>query len=209
MLRDAGSVVGLAVQVLLALVGMAVVSEALEGEPGPLLLIWCLVGTCYLLVMVVAVGVDSLHRRPFPPTRVQANVVVRWTSLSASLITAAVGLVAAFMILIGDPDQDIHTFFKAVGIWAIVLAWGLMHWGFAQLYFAHYYADEPGLEFPGTTEPDLVDFTYFAFLIGTTFATTDVTVTGRRDRWRVMMHSVLTFFFNSSILVLAVSSLTG
>jgi len=36
-----------------------------------------------------------------------------------------------------------------------------------------------------------------------------VTVTGRRDRWRVMMHSVLTFFFNSSILVLAVSSLTG
>ena len=70
--------------------------------------------------------------------------MVRWTSLSASLITAAVGLVAAFRIL-----------------------------------------------------------------IGTTFATTDVTVTGRRDRWRVMMHSVLTFFFNSSILVLAVSSLTG
>ena len=94
--------------------------------------------------MVVAVGLDSLHRRPFPPTRVRANVVVRWTSLRASLITAAVGLVAAFMIL-----------------------------------------------------------------IGTTFATTDVTVTGRRDRWRVMMHSVLTFFFNSSILVLAVSSLTG
>lgn len=125
-------------------VGMAVVSEALEVEPGPLLLIWCLVGTRYLLVMVVTVGLDSLHRRPFPPTRVQANVVVRWTSLSASLTTAAVGLVAAFMIL-----------------------------------------------------------------IGTTFATTDVTVTGRRDRWRVMMHSVLTFFFNSSILVLAVSSLTG
>ncbi|SPD87615.1 membrane protein of unknown function [Micropruina glycogenica] len=107
-------------------------------------LIWCLVGTRYLLVMVVTVGLDSLHRRPFPPTRVQANVVVRWTSLSASLITAVVGLVAAFMIL-----------------------------------------------------------------IGTTFATTDVTVTGRRDRWRVMMHSVLTFFCNSSILVLAVSSLTG
>lgn len=106
-------------------------------------MIWCLVGTRYLLVRVVTVGLDSLHRRPFP-TRVQANVVVRWTSLSASLITAAVGLVAAFMIL-----------------------------------------------------------------IGTTFATTDVTVTGRRDRWRVMMHSVLTLFFNSSILVLAVSSLTG
>lgn len=106
-------------------------------------MIWCLVGTRYLLVRVVTVGLDSLHRRPFPPTRVQANVVVRWTSLSASLITAAVGLVAAFMIL-----------------------------------------------------------------IGTTFATTDVTVTGRRDRWRVMMHSVL-IFFNSSILVLAVSSLTG
>ncbi|MCW3156708.1 DUF1345 domain-containing protein [Micropruina sonneratiae] len=70
--------------------------------------------------------------------------MVRWTALSASLIAAAVGLVAAFMIL-----------------------------------------------------------------IGTTFATTDVTVTGRRDRWPVMMHSVLTFFFNSSILVLAVSSLTG
>ena len=44
-------------------VGMAVVSEALEVEPGPLLLIWCLVGTRYLLVMVVTVNRGMLTLR--------------------------------------------------------------------------------------------------------------------------------------------------
>ncbi|HOQ53818.1 MAG TPA: DUF1345 domain-containing protein, partial [Micropruina sp.] len=85
-----------------------------------------------------------------------------------------------------------------------------IQWGFAQWYFAHYYSDvRPGMEFPGTEFPDLVDFAYFSFTIGTTFATTDVMIVTRRARWRVVTHSVLTFFFNSAILVLALSSISS
>ncbi len=38
--------------------------------------------------------------------------------------------------------------------------------------------------------PDFGDFAYVAFVIGTTFATSDVTVTTRRLRWIVLAHSV-------------------
>lgn len=209
-LRAAGVIVGLVVQVILALLGWSVVNEAEDHHPDLTMFVWCLLGTLYALVMVVALSIDSRREGGHRPTRLQANIAVRWTSLIASLISGLVGLVASYMVVVGGPDAETTLVYKVLGIWAIVVAWALIQWGFAQWYFAHYYSDvRPGFAFPGTEFPDLVDFAYFSFTIGTTFATTDVTILTRRARWRVVVHSVLTFFFNSAILVLALSSISG
>lgn len=209
-LRAVGVVVGLMVQVILAMLGWTVVNESEDHQPDLTMALWCLLGTCYSLVMVIALSIDSRHEGGRRPTRLQANMVVRWTSLIASLISGMVGLVASFMVVVGGPDAETTLAYKVVGIWAVVVAWALIQWGFAQWYFAHYYSDvRPGMEFPGTEFPDLVDFAYFSFTIGTTFATTDVMIVTRRARWRVVTHSVLTFFFNSAILVLALSSISS
>lgn len=208
-LRNTGVIIGLVVQVVLAVLGWTVAGESVEDDPGAVIFVWCVIGTVYALVMVIALSIDSRDEAGRRPSRIQANAVVRWTSLIASLVSGLVGLTASFLILFGGPDEEAKVVYKALGIWAVVLAWGLIHWGFAQWYFANFYRDlRPGFEFPGTELPDLVDFAYFSFTVGTTFATTDVMILTRRARWRVTLHSVLSFFFNSAILVLALGSLS-
>lgn len=64
------------------------------------------------------------------------------------------------------------------------------------------------LEFPHEAHPTTVDFFYFSFTLGTSFAVSDVTVTTPSMRWHVMMHSVLSFFYNAVVLALAVGVLT-
>lgn len=91
----------------------------------------------------------------------------------------------------------------------MVLSWGLLHWGFAQWYMYRYRtAEEPPLRFPKTPEPSIVDFTYLAFTIGTTFAVSDVETHSSRIRWLMTLHSVISFFFNGAIIVFALSRLT-
>jgi len=67
----------------------------------------------------------------------------------------------------------------------------------------------PGMSFPGGTSPGFLDYLYFSCAVATTFGTTDVEVTSSRLRRAVIGHSVLTFVFNTVIIALLVSALTG
>ena len=94
----------------------------------------------------------------------------------------------------------------------VLLSWALLHTSFA-MYYAHLYYRVPhkpgGLEFPGEEEPAALDFAYFAFTLGTAFATSDVRVTSTKLRRTVLAHSVLAFFYNTTILALVVNLVIG
>ena len=62
-----------------------------------------------------------------------------------------------------------------------------------------------GLEFPGITEPGWIEFFYQAFVIGCTFATSDVNVTSKRMRRICVIQGVVGFFFNAIILALTIN----
>ena len=66
-----------------------------------------------------------------------------------------------------------------------------------------------GLDFPRREYPGPDDFMYFAFTLGTSFAVSDVSVTAPSLRWHVMVHSVLSFFYNAIVVALAIAVLTG
>ena len=88
----------------------------------------------------------------------------------------------------------------------IILSWHLLHTGFAQVYesLQHRDPEHPALEFPRTTHPGLADFLYFAFTIGTSFATSDATVATVRMRWLVLTHSIVSFFYNALVVAVAI-----
>ncbi|WP_103062592.1 DUF1345 domain-containing protein [Actinomyces qiguomingii] len=90
-----------------------------------------------------------------------------------------------------------------------MLGWALLHLGYARHYerLDHLYG--PSLKFPGTADADLTDYVYFSLTVGTTFATSDVTVISRRLRWTVVVHSVLAFFYNAIVLAIAFRLITG
>ena len=67
-----------------------------------------------------------------------------------------------------------------------------------------------GLLFPGDEKfPDYWDFVYFSFVIGMTCQVADVGITQHHFRRLVLLHGLLAFFFNTSILALVVNIIAG
>jgi len=97
----------------------------------------------------------------------------------------------------------------------------LLIWLFANsvytLHYAHaFYTCDPacgkdagGLEFPGTATPTYADFAYFAFTLGMTFQTSDVTVASPAMRRIVLLHCFGAFVFNIGVIAFAINVLGG
>ena len=134
--------------------------------------------------------------------------------LLIALIASAVSLVATVVLFRGKLDyvpDEWARLLVGLGVGAVVGAWALMHTAFALHYARLYYDDSDqagGLEFAGGP-PDDLDFAYFAFTLGMTYQTADVTISGRAMRRFVLLHAVLSFAFNTVILALAVSLIFG
>ena len=141
-------------------------------------------------------------------------LVSRTSSLFFILFVSLVSLVLAISL---TPDvRDLETtrgvslaFMAALGV---VSAWGVLHTSYALHYAYLYYRSEEsagGLAFPGEQSPKQLDFAYFAFTIGTSFAVSDVNVTDSGIRRAVLGHQILSFFYNTSILATVLTIITG
>lgn len=183
----------------LVLVVLAVGYVVVGGRT--VLVAWVGLALAFLIVGMVVVRRRSL-RRELDVGRSGALDTLSWVSPVAA---SAVGVVAAVDVLIiqapaGGAASAGDTW---VGALAIIVAWALLHVGCAHVYQTSY-ARHGGVDFPNEPTPDFGDFTYFAFVIGTTFATSDVTVTTRRMRWVVLTHSVVGFFYNAVVIAVAI-----
>lgn len=99
---------------------------------------------------------------------------------------------------------------------ALTGSWLLIHTVFAFHYARSYYHPLPagdehsrGLRFPGSAEPDYLDFMYYACVIGMTSQVADVAVTSRYMRRLTLVHGVASFAFNLVILALGVNLFAG
>ncbi len=94
------------------------------------------------------------------------------------------------------------------------LGWLMLH-TIAALHYAHLFytpsgssgsdRDSGGLKFPGTDEPHAWDFIYHAFVIGMTAQVSDVAVLTTRMRQLTLAHAIISFFFSTVLIALAVN----
>jgi uncharacterized membrane protein len=102
----------------------------------------------------------------------------------------------------------------ALAILTVIISWTLVHTVFA-IHYAHlFYANvdgshKGGLEFPKETSPAFVDFAYYSFVVGMTFQVSDVQVSSGRMRKLTLIHSLISFLFNTFILAVAVNLIAG
>lgn len=124
--------------------------------------------------------------------------------LAASASIAAIGVQLAGLGSIPASQRGLHL---ALGGFTILCSWTVLHVFFTLHYAGAYYGGgkEPCLDFPGKADPDYVDFLYFSYTIGCTSQTSDIAVTTRGARGIVLVHSILAFFFNTSILALGIN----
>lgn len=103
-----------------------------------------------------------------------------------------------------------------IGLAALTI---LSSWAFTQVMFALHYAHDfyaakersgqGGLDFPGTEHPRYFDFLYFAAVIGTSGQTADVSVTTTHMRKVTLVHCVLAFLFNTTLIALLINVASG
>ncbi|TQX86222.1 MULTISPECIES: DUF1345 domain-containing protein [Rhizobium] len=91
----------------------------------------------------------------------------------------------------------------------ILISWVFLHTLFTTHYAHRFYADssgKPPIRFPDDIkEPNYWDFLYFTFTIGVASQTADVAIATTSMRKTALLHSVLSFLFNTTILALAIN----
>jgi len=130
------------------------------------------------------------------------------------VVAAAVGSLFQFI----NQKGGAHPMVLVFAMLSIPLGWFTIH-AMAALHYAHVYwmdGDEVdastkkkipvgGLEFPGGKRPEGWDFLYFSTVIGMTAQTADTGITTTHMRRVVLLHSILSFFFNTVIVAAAVN----
>jgi uncharacterized membrane protein len=93
------------------------------------------------------------------------------------------------------------------------LGWLVLHTAMAFHYADIHYFDDPDCEgddkdliFPGGRDPGPWDFLYFSFVVGMTAQVSDVQVTTTVMRRAVLWHGVISFFFNTVFIAMAVNA---
>ncbi|CAM4383910.1 Uncharacterized membrane protein [Pedobacter westerhofensis] len=140
------------------------------------------------------------------------------------VLAAAVASLFVVVLLLSSTKQltgvelSLHVFLSVA---AVVCSWALVHTIFVFRYAHLYYENAPvknegadskyveGLEFPEEKEPDYLDFSYFSFVIGMTFQVSDVEISSKRIRRLALMHSLVSFAFNTVIVALSINIISG
>lgn len=135
------------------------------------------------------------------------------------LLAAFVSLFAIIFLLKSIPDESKKglSMHILLAIASVFCSWTLIHTLFTLKYAHKYYGmgDQndsdavQGLEFPGEKEPDFLDFAYFSFVVGMTFQVSDVQITSREIRRLALMHSFLSFVYNTVIVALSINIISG
>ena len=134
------------------------------------------------------------------------------------LIAVCVSLFGTLLLLKGTEESSFNRIFDAiVSLSPILVSWTLLHTIFT-IRYAHLYHDHNqlktgsnvgGIKFPCKEEPDYIDFAYFSFVIGMTFQVSDVQVSSKVIRRFVLLHSLISFAFNTIIVALTINSIAS
>lgn len=153
-----------------------------------------------LLVPILRDGEASAIRR-----HAAENDANRGMLLGISALIGAVLLITIGVELTGPGEPLASLIIVTLG-----MAWVFANTLYA-LHYAHLFYGQgngvSGLTFPDTKTPDYWDFVYFAFTLGMTFQTSDVSINSRPIRRVVLAQCLAAFVFNIGILAFTINTL--
>ena len=173
------------------------------------LLCWNTAVLLYLLLSLRVVADASDHnmrQRANRQDEGQKTILVLTIAAVLASLAAIVGELSTIKSL-GGPEKLLHLGLTAL---TVVCSWVFMHLMFAMHYAHDYYRSgrqghEPGLAFPQEPLPDYWDFLYFSAVIGTSGQTADVSFTSKSMRRTGLVHCLLAYFYNTTVLALTIN----
>ena len=140
------------------------------------------------------------HRSPFALVR---GLIGEARSVWFVVVITAFSVIAAVLMIRSEAAGDAKVILGAA---SVVLSWVMLQTSFT-LHYAFTYHNDGGMTLDHEASPDLWDFAYIAFTIGTSFTIVDASVTSRRLRRIVLGHSLLSFGYNTVLLGMVVTFL--
>ncbi|SDP42322.1 DUF1345 domain-containing protein [Lentzea jiangxiensis] len=206
MIKSARFALSRAIEVVLIALGVMVFISAEQVWTAA----WDVVAVIYLGVRIARVRASRRGKQSDDWLRLALGPRA---GLWFTVFSGIVGITAGVSIVmgVGDAGDEADLVNKLISVPAVLLAWAILHFGYAERYAQAYFAALPEeiLVFPGSPRPTYADFTYFAFTTGTTFAVSDVETNGPAIRVRVLAHGVLSFIYNTITLGIAIGVITG
>jgi uncharacterized membrane protein len=173
---------------------------------------WCLSATIFVVWVTRQLGAMSPERLKKRAADLDEGAV---TILCLSMLVAAASFAGVVLELLAIHGQVGGSVLPMTLMGAtIVCSWFFIHTVFAVHYAQVFYNAPPGgkssLNFGGDDEePDYWDFVYFAVAIGASTATSDTNLRSRAMRRIVTAHAIFSFFFNATVLALAINIAAG
>jgi uncharacterized membrane protein len=169
-------------------------------------------GVTLFLVMIYAwmtgLTADSIRSRYIDEDE-SAPFILFIVVCAALLSVAAIVQPLATLKQVSGTERIAHTVLAAM---TLVNSWLLVPTMFTTHYADMFYSaadDERPLAFPSTPMPAFWDFAYFSFTIAAACQTSDVATTSVEMRKIVIAQTLVSFFFNLSILGFAINVTAG
>ena len=178
-----------------------------------LLLCWNAAVTLYLLMalwVIAASSMDTMRQRAYRQDEGQKTILL----LTATAVLASLAAIVAELGTIKGMAGSAKTLHLGLAAITVASSWLFMHLMFAMHYAHDYYLNlrrgqDPGLAFPQEPAPDYWDFLYFSAVIGTSGQTADVSFTAKAMRRTGLVHCVLAYFYNTTVLALTINIAAG
>lgn len=173
-------------------------------------LTWDLGGLVYLFLafrLMIACHSDTIRQRAARQDDSGLVILILIMLAIASSFAAIIGLIAEAK----SAKDMVKAAYIAIAGATLVISWLVTQVVFTIHYAHEHYAPETqgevagGLVFPGDAAPDYWDFFYFSTSIGATSQTADVAIRSKALRRLVTIHSIVAFFFNTTVLALTIN----
>ena len=164
-------------------------------------------GDSFFAVYLLMVVAFELGRSP-DQLQQRAGVEDEGRAVIGFLTLIAVGFSLFSVFALLERREGAYGLRLALAVAGVPLGWLMLHtvaaFHYAHVYYARGGAARP-LQFPGTKAPGVLDFLYFAFVIGMTAQTSDVEVASTEMRKLTLLHSIVSFFYTTVLIALAVN----
>jgi uncharacterized membrane protein len=172
---------------------------------------------------VIYLVLSALKVRRLTPEYLRRNAARSdepvWIIFAVTFGTVVVAVGSLFAVLNFGQKPLLLDLPLALALASVPLGWLTIHM-MAAIHYAHLYwqPDESaeggkreqrkhvgGLDFPGGKEPGGIEFLYFSYVIGMTAQTSDTAVTSTVMRKINLLHAIVSFFFNTVLVAIAVN----
>ncbi len=189
----------------LVLVGSLLVSPSLAVEGAAIVFF-----LTYLLILLFRLPrLTAAHLKAHADSDDLPAIVI----IAITFLAVGVAVVSLFSALNHTSGETVWSL--TLAFMSVVFGWLTIH-TMTAMHYAHVFwrpskatakqQTHGGMDFPQTKEPSIYEFLYFSIVIGMTAQTSDVAVTTTSMRKLVLLHSIVSFFFNTVLVAAAVNA---